>query len=88
MIVEILKDIYSRFQKDQAMQHMKSPKKTVDVDTLNSAKPLSSCESIMEFILVALSQSMALKPKQAQQLLNNNFKLLTHVFVKGVKGAY
>ncbi|CAK89404.1 unnamed protein product (macronuclear) [Paramecium tetraurelia] len=87
MIVEVLKDIQSKFVKEVSSK-IDNQKKTFDIETLNSAKPISSCETVLEFVIVALSQNLILKPKQSQQLLNNNFKLLTHVFIKGVKGQY
>lgn len=45
MIVEILKDIHSKFSREIA-QKSDYPKKEFDIETLNSAKPLSSTESI------------------------------------------
>ncbi|CAD8103206.1 unnamed protein product [Paramecium primaurelia] len=87
MIVEVLKDIQSKFVKEITSK-IENPKKTFDIETLNSAKSISSCETVLEYVIVALSQNLILKPKQSQQLLNNNFKLLTHVFIKGVKGQY
>lgn len=62
MIVEVLKDIQSKFVKEITSK-IENPKKTFDIETLNSAKPISSCETVLEYVIVALSQNLILKPK-------------------------
>lgn len=55
---------------------------------MNSAKPLGQTECLLEFILISLSHNLSLKPRQAQQLLNQSNKLLSHICVKGIKGQF
>ena len=50
----------------------KKVKDGVDILALDASKGLSECESSLELILVTLSQSFSMSPKQAAALLTNN----------------
>lgn len=55
----------------------------MDVD-----KPLDRTTSLLEFLLIAISKSLNLNPKQAAALLSNGNKYLAHILVKGVKSQF
>lgn len=59
----------------QSVQPRGEPKKVkdgVDILALNADKDVSSCDSSLELILVTLSKSFLMSPKQAAALLTNN----------------
>ena len=57
------------------------------LNEINEGKDLNEAETTLEFILLSLSRSLGIKPKQAAGLLSNNHKYLAHIAVKGMKGS-
>lgn len=57
------------------------------LNDLSEQKELGEAETTLEFILLGLSRSLGIKPKQAAGLLSNNHKYLIHIAVKGMKGG-
>lgn len=57
------------------------------LNEMREGKDLADAETTLEFILLSLSQSLGIKPKQAAGLLSNNHKYLIHIAVKGMKGG-
>ena len=64
------------------------PKGTVSINNVNPLTDPNETETVLEYILTTIAQSMGLNPKQAAGLLSNNNKYLVHVCVKGVKGDF
>lgn len=56
------------------------------LNDINEGKDIAYSETTLEFILLSLSKSLQIKPKQAAGLLSNNHKFLVHIAVKGMKG--
>ncbi|CDW79816.1 UNKNOWN [Stylonychia lemnae] len=56
------------------------------LNDINESKDIAFSETTLEFILLSLSRSLQIKPKQAAGLLSNNHKFLVHIAVKGMKG--
>eukprot|EP00347_Sterkiella_histriomuscorum_P016192 403354133 len=56
------------------------------LNDINEGKDLAYAETTLEFILLSLSKSLQIKPKQSAGLLSNNHKFLMHIAVKGMKG--
>jgi hypothetical protein len=48
------------------------PKGTVSLNNINSLTDPNDTETVLEYILITISQSMGLSPKQAAGLLSNN----------------
>ena len=68
----------------------KEPRKVkdgVDILGLSADKEINDCESSLELILVSLSKSFQMSPKQAAALLTNNNQYLITACIKGVKGG-
>lgn len=68
----------------------REPKKVkdgVDILALSADKDVSSCDSSLELILVTLSKSFLMSPKQAAALLTNNNQYLIIACIRGVKGG-
>ena len=59
----------------------------VDILALDSNKAIQECDSSLELILVTLSKSFNMSPKQAAALLTNNNQFLITACIKGVKGG-
>lgn len=59
----------------------------VDILALDSSKAIGECDSSLELILVTLSKSFNMSPKQAAALLTNNNQYLITACIKGVKGG-
>lgn len=57
------------------------------LNDINEGKELGDAETTLELILLSLSRSLEIKPKQAAGLLSNNHKYLIHIAVKGMKGS-
>ncbi|CAD8119075.1 unnamed protein product [Paramecium sonneborni] len=58
----------------------------ISIDEIDPEKPLNQTQSLLEFIIVSLCKHFTLKPKQAVTLLNQNYKQLSNVLIKGNKG--
>jgi len=60
----------------------------VDIANLDINKKPETIENCLEFLLVTISRSFNLKPKQAAGLLTDSNKYLSHILVKGLKGDF
>ena len=58
----------------------------VSLRDLSSTKSLDQCTSSLELLLLTLSESFELTPKQATALLANNNQFLVSACVNGVNG--
>lgn len=56
------------------------------IEMANLPSSLPECTTSVQFVLLALSMSFEVKPKQAAALLTNNHKYLMYISVKGGKG--
>ncbi|CAK59353.1 unnamed protein product (macronuclear) [Paramecium tetraurelia] len=57
----------------------------IGIDEIDPEKPLIQTQSLLEFIIVSLCKHFTLKPKQAVALLNQNYKQLSNILIKGNK---
>ncbi|CAD8162425.1 unnamed protein product [Paramecium octaurelia] len=57
----------------------------IGIDEIDPEKPLNQTQSLLEFIIVSLCKHFNLKPKQAVALLNQNYKQLSNILIKGNK---
>ncbi|CAD8199508.1 unnamed protein product [Paramecium octaurelia] len=57
----------------------------ISIDEIDPEKPLNQTQSLLEFIIVSLCKHFTLKPKQAVVLLNQNYKQLSNILIKGNK---
>ena len=71
----------------KAPREPKKVKDGVDILALSADKDVSQCDSSLELILVTLSKSFQMSPKQAAALLTNNNQYLIIACIKGVKGG-
>lgn len=55
------------------------PKGTVSLNNVDPLTDPNDTETVLEYILTTISQSMGLNPKQSAGLLSNNNKYLVHV---------
>jgi hypothetical protein len=60
----------------------------VDIATLQIDRPLADSNNSLEFLLMTLSRSFELTPRQAAALLTDSNQYLVTACVKGVKGGY
>lgn len=60
----------------------------MDIVTIRVETPLTNTNNSLEYLLVTLSRSFDLSPRQAAALLTNNNQYLITACVKGVKGGY
>ncbi|CAD8193766.1 unnamed protein product [Paramecium pentaurelia] len=58
----------------------------IGIDEIDPEKPLNQTQSLLEFIIVSLCKHFNIKPKQAVGLLNQNYKQLSNILIKGNKG--
>ena len=87
---ELLVTIVEQDQTPKTNIIVKDPKIVkdgVDILALDSSKAISECDSSLELILVTLSKSFNMSPKQAAALLTNNNQYLITACIKGVKGG-
>ncbi|CAK61033.1 unnamed protein product (macronuclear) [Paramecium tetraurelia] len=57
----------------------------ISIEEIDPEKPLNQTQSLLEFIIVSLCKHFTLKPKQAVVLLNQNYKQLSNILIKGNK---
>jgi hypothetical protein len=66
----------------------RAPDGSIDLSLLSPNKPLATSETVLEFLLLALCQSMSLTPKQSAGMLTSGNKYLTSAIVKGMKRQF
>lgn len=60
----------------------------VDIVTIQTDRNLNLSQNSLEFLLITLSRSFELTPRQAAALLTNNNQYLVTACVKGIKGGF
>lgn len=78
----------NNFQKEIPPENNELEKGAIDIYSVNIGKEITETENCLEFLLITLSRSLEINPKQAAGLLANSYKYLSHLFVKGAKGDY
>ena len=75
-------------QNAQEVKKNKIPKAAIDINKIQTEKQPNECSSWVEFILLTLSQSLKLTPKQAAAFLAKENQYLNEAWVKGLKNGY
>ena len=60
----------------------------ININSINITKPYSECQNPLEFIIISLSNSFNITPRQSIAILSNNRKYLNNLCINGIKGDY
>lgn len=58
------------------------------LDEIDSQKALGGSKNCLEFLIISCCRNFGLTPKQGAGLLTANYKYLTQIIVKGLRGDY
>ena len=60
----------------------------ININSINITTPYSQCQNPLEFIIISLSNSFNITPRQSIAILSNNRKYLNNLCINGIKGDY
>jgi hypothetical protein len=78
----------SRKAKEPKHRARQGPDGALFLDSLESGKQLNQTTCLLEFLLVSMSQSFGLKPKQAAVLMTRNGHYLAKILCKGLRKQF
>eukprot|EP00359_Climacostomum_virens_P010100 CAMPEP_0204911212 /NCGR_PEP_ID=MMETSP1397-20131031/9601_1 /ASSEMBLY_ACC=CAM_ASM_000891 /TAXON_ID=49980 /ORGANISM="Climacostomum Climacostomum virens, Strain Stock W-24" /LENGTH=326 /DNA_ID=CAMNT_0052081687 /DNA_START=144 /DNA_END=1120 /DNA_ORIENTATION=- len=78
----------SRKAKEAKHRARLGPDGALFLDSLESGKPLDQTSCLLEFLLVSMSQSFGLKPKQSAVLMTRNGRYLAKILCKGLRKSF
>ena len=60
----------------------------ININSIDITTPYSQCQNPLEFIIISLSNSFNITPRQSIAILSNNRKYLNNLCINGIKGDY
>ena len=91
-LIRFLKEIHSKMAikkpEKEKLGTEANENSAIDIKNIRKYDDIGDSESVLELVLILITQNLGLTNKQAVATLSESAKYLAHMFVKGIKGSF